>query len=395
MLRHFGALAFARGMSALAQAVLLVLLARAIGPHDFGVLSVFFSVQFFVFTIAGLNAHTYIAREVATKHDGAARAALSLNAITLSGALAAAALGALLLWSEPALMLATWANAVALFFEGRTETRLAISFARREIVPAASAIGGRAALSIALYLGLAAVGVDLLLAYTVARFAAASAGWLVARLAVRSSWTQPAARRSRTFAEQLPLAVSIATGSVRNLDNLVVTAVANAATAGVYAAATRLLSPFAIVPSAMTSLVVPRAAQASTSAVRRYADLVFAVGIALSLLTLVTIPFTEWIVTAVFGESFAGGGPVLTWVLLRLGTTCCLPVLVTMLQAKKLDREVAINSTLVAITILPAVAVGAVLAGAAGAAAAFAAISILSFVRMWFVGRRRLRAQEG
>ncbi|PKI90848.1 hypothetical protein CW368_09295 [Actinomycetales bacterium SN12] len=390
ILRQFGGVAFARGLSSLSQAILLVLVARGVGPSQFGVLATFLSLHIVLFSLGSLNATTLISREYATGNHGFVVTALRINAVALSGVFVLVGSLGLFLIDDPRLLIAVSGNAVAVLLENTAEARLAIAFARKTVSAPTLSVSVRAALTISIYLLLFFGSVDLLVAYGVARTGGAIVGNLIAVLCVRTELSVRRAPTWSTLAMLVPLATAKAMGSLRNLDNVVVSATSGALAVGLYSAVSKVLAPFSIVPNALNSIVIPRAARADLRRVRRYCDIAFYVGVAISFATLGLTPVNEWIVQTVFGPEYAGGGFVLSLVMLRLGVVSVGPVLGGMLQAKRLDRYVAINSTIVAVATLLAVAVCSFLWGPAGAAGGFAGVSLLGFARIWLEGRRRL-----
>lgn len=390
MLRQFGGVAFARGLSSLSQAILLVLVARGVGPSEFGVLATFLSLHIVLFSLGSMNATTFISREYAIGNLSFVATALRVNTVALSAVFVVVSVLSLFIIDDPRIIIAVSGNAIAVLFENIADARLAIAFARKTVVAPTLSVSVRAALTISIYLLLILNSIDLLVAYGIARLGGAIVGNLIAVLSVRVHADPTPAPVFTTLKLLVPLATAKAMGSLRNLDNVIVVAVSGAAAAGLYSAVSKVLAPFNIVPNALNSIVIPRVAGADIHRVRRYCDIAFLSGVVISLATLCLIPINEWLVLTIFGKAYSGGGIVLSLVLLRLGIVSVSPVLAGMLQAKRLDRYVAINSTIVAVATLVAVAVGSFFWGPAGAAGGFAGVSLLGFVRIWLEGRRRL-----
>jgi O-antigen/teichoic acid export membrane protein len=392
MLKHLGAMGFARGLYAVSQAVLLILLARDIGPHGFGVIAAFLAAHTFLFLLAGMNTPTFATRELTLRNTPNAVASIRLNAIVMGLAITIALVSTSLLLGQPLLMLAVAGNAIAVWSERLTENRLAVSYAEKRMRPAVITLVVRSLAPLALYLGLAEAGLDALLAFALARVVAGIAsqalGLLLIRLPhVADDDLTPVKRLVRV---QAPLATSTSMGALRTLDSVLVVAVAGASASGVYSAVSRVVSPFNTLAASVTPVLVPRAAVATAAKVRRMLDVFVIAGLGLSAITLALLPYRESLVTFVFGPQFAGGGVVLVWVLLRVGPVAVTPLISTALQSQGSDRLAALNSVGTSLCALAGVAGGALVGGAAGAAAGFAAVSLIGMVALWLTGRQSL-----
>lgn len=119
-------------------------------------------------------------------------------------------------------------------------------------------------------------------------------------------------------------------------------------------------------------------------------DVLLVIGLSLSGVTVLLFPFAELLVVTVFGPEFSGGGAVLLWVLLRVGSVAATPLMSTALQAKGLDRMAALNSLATSVVSLAAVALGAILGGASGAAGGYAIVGLTGMIALWMTGRRSL-----
>jgi len=395
VLKHLGGMGVARGVYALSQAVLLILLARDVGAHEFGIMASFLAAHTFLFLVAGMNTPTFVTREIALGNVATALAGIRANAIVMAIAMLCAAGSSLLAVSQPLMALAVAGNATAVWSERVTENRLAIAYGERRIGAPVATLMIRSLAPLGLYLGLGVAGVDQLLAFAIARVAAGIVCQLLGALLVRlPGCSCERVPLTGVLRQQASLAVSVGMVSLRTLDSVLVIAIAGASNSGVYSAVSRVVSPFGILAMATVPVLVPRAAVASPDKVRRILDALLIGGLLLSSVTLLAFPYREILVVSVLGPEFAGGGAVLAFALLRIGPYAVAPLIGSALQAKGIGRAVAINDAATSVMALIALAVGAIVAGATGAAAGFALVSLIGVAALWALGRRALRAKS-
>lgn len=381
----------ARGSYAVSQAVLLVLLARDVGPDSFGIVAAYIAAQTFLFLVAGMNTSAYATREIAVGNNIYASASIRLNTRVLLLGLLLNLVGTLPLIREPEMLFAVAGNAIALWAERQADNRLAIAYGRRQVKPPAVALTSESLISIALYLTSTGFGLDALVAFGIARTVSSLLALAIAVILVRMPPLGIAPPVRNILQAQVPFATSMTMGALRTLDSVIVIAIAGPAASGIYSAVSRVVSPFNTLAAAAAPVLVPRAAHANPAALRRILDRLFVLGVALSCSTFMLWPFVETLVVLVFGPSFAGGGTVLFWMLLRIGPATINPLISTALQAKGFDRLVAWNSVATSLIVLAAVAGGAAIGGAMGAAVGCAIVTLLRTVSIWVIGRRVLR----
>jgi len=318
-----------------------------------------------------------------------ARASLRLNVLLTSVAFIIVSAAALVLIDSGFLLLAVIANGFAVFSETISDSRLGISYAVGDVRTPISVISSRSVLSLFVYLLLVYMEINVLVAFAVARMIAGVVGYALSRVMARIERGGFSSMRV-IFRMQMPLAISLAMGNLRSLDNLIVTLAVGATSSGLYAAVSKVIQPFAIAPMALAPVVIPWASRSAALAVRRVLDQLFYCAIILSAITLLALPFSGRIVTLIFGAGFSGGGLVLTAVLLRLGSTCFSPLMSAILQACRLDRLVATNAIFVTVVTLLGVFAGAAIWGAVGAAVGYTVASVLGMTVLWMRGRREL-----
>lgn len=196
------------------------------------------------------------------------------------------------------------------------------------------------------------------------------------------------------FKLQLPLTITAAAASFRNLDAVIVVGIAGLAAGGLYSAATRIVTPFGLLAPALNPVLVPRMATAPARGAIRVLDILLGILLLASILPLALWPHAERLVLFVFGEDYVGGGAVLVWVLFRLGPTLVGGLVAGVLQSRKLDARVAVNYVTVTAGTLVSCLFGSFLAGPVGAALGVAAVAVAGSLHMWFSGRRALKALD-
>lgn len=381
----------ARGFYALVNAYLFIVLARELGPGVFGFLAAFVAFYAIFFTVLGMNSPTFISREYALKNYANARGSLRMNRYLLGGGLVAALGPVYWLTEGTAMALAVGTAAFAAFMDQLSAARLSVAYARHTVYGPLLSTWVRACSNAALFsVLLFGAGVDPLLCYAVSRSVSEGLGYAITVVSVRLSFSEDPVGVPEVFRRQIPMALTSATAALRTADPLVLTAVAGPAATGVYAAAARLLAPFSLLAAAISPILIPQAARADSARIRKSVDITYGATLGLTGLTLLLLPFNEEIVVLIFGAEYAGGGIVLSWVLLRVGTSTVWPVLAGIFQSRNMDRFVALNSVAMSFLVLCGVGVGAWVGGAAGAAAGYSLVALVGYSALWAGGRRRL-----
>lgn len=184
---------------------------------------------------------------------------------------------------------------------------------------------------------------------------------------------------------------------IRNLDALIVTAVAPSAQAGYYGAISRSVSPLRMVGTSLASVMLPAAVKtgrADKQRMRRILLVLFAgLAIVYSLLGL----SAGWWVVLLLGDGYAASVPGFRLLLLGLVLDGVSSVIGAVMLGSRLEYVVAWSVTIASVLGLCLVAVGGALHGATGAAAGLAASYVLQFAIMLaggghlFFGRDRGR----
>ncbi len=361
--------------AALLQALLFILAARAVPPAEFGLLAAMLGVTTLLQTIFDMGVQTFTTRERAARGDvGAIATALRFNARTsvlLAVVAAGIIVGAALIF-DPAfalmLPLAVWVSA-----ERTADVRLTISFADGDVRGNAINLLSRRTLAILLFLALVFVGIEPLLSYAVAVAVAAVGSSVFANLYVRGRVTAPPDMTYRQLMRaSWPYWLNSVATQARNLDSAITASFAGAVQAGFFSVASRLTSPLRILPTTLSSVLLPNAAKSDgsrseTLALLRLAGLAWAATTALYVALILTAP---WFVPSLLGADYAGSVPAVQIVVAGLPFAALISLLSSILQGHGRKHFVATVSTVSVIACLAMVAIGSSVWGAEGAAAA-------------------------
>ncbi|WP_147252169.1 hypothetical protein [Blastococcus sp. TF02-09] len=385
-----GASGAARGSAALGQAALLILLARDVGPAMFGTLAVFFSLQAVVFPIAGMNTPTFVAREYAKGSVETALASMRTNRVVVTAAFVLTTLVTAPLWGSVQPAAAIAANGLSASADNVSDNRLAVSYAQRRAAPAVVVIVARSVVALTVYLVLLAMSWGALEAFSLAKVASAIVSISLSRLTVKTERLRRVTSTRQILRQQFGMASALWASSLRNFDVIILSAVAGVHAAGLYAAASRAITPFWLVPASINPVLVPSAVgwrpEKATKLIRDlYVGLVL-----LSVVTLAFGPFAERGVTLVLGADYAGAGILLILISLRIGPVAVGPVIAGVLQARGFEKYVGRNSLIVALLTLMGAYIGALIGGAAGAAVVIAVVALFGSTRLWLTGRKLL-----
>ncbi|WP_062521725.1 lipopolysaccharide biosynthesis protein [Demequina silvatica] len=395
MRRQFVTLLGARGTAGLAQAAVLVLVARWMHVADYGALMSWAGALLVAATVADLGVSGYVLVQLPKGRLDTVRRALRLNTVTsLLGGLVFAVVGVLI---APAGMVAAFAVlAVAAFLEKNTETLTYVRIAQGDkVIPAVSILLrrlGNLALTPLLYF---VFGVPAALAYALGYAIACAVAQVHARRPVHRSI--PAGELEGTWAvlrHSLRIMVELAAGGARTLDTAVVGFVAGGAAAGAYAAGTRLANPFVIVAGTLSNVLMPHVSLADHAASRKIAR---RLALATVVLGAVVIP-VAWLISPLLpwllGSGYEESQQVFAWALPAIFFVGMSTAFAGYLQALGRSGFVAVAAGVNAPVLLGAVALGASLGGAAGAALGLCASSALYVVVLGVRSLLATRAPE-
>ncbi|QTE28899.1 oligosaccharide flippase family protein [Pengzhenrongella sicca] len=358
-----------RGIGSLLQAAVLILLARAVPASVFGLVNAVIGIVGLVLVVTGLGMSTYVPRARALGRSADVAAALRLNTISnvVTGLALAGAIVAWTSWGGLPVGLAIIGASLAL--ERNVDTLLGVPIADGDSrTPAVSMLLRRSVSLAALLAGMWA-GLEPLWAYGAGLLLGAVAGQLHVRHVLDVDRTTGRSPTPDVLRQAWPFLVSNVTAQARTLDTAIVAATLSAASAGLYAAAAKLVQPLLLIPQTVGAVVTPHAARLEPRAARRLGLRLSAVFCA-SLAPIVPLMLVaEPLVVFVMGDAYAGAGPALAWSLAGLPFMALAASLGGLLQGQGAERLVAVNGTVFGLLMIPAIAAGAASAGIGGAAA--------------------------
>ncbi len=393
LLIQFASGAGGRIVAAALQAALLVLVARAVSPADFGVLSSVLGVALIGQTVLDLGISTYIVRErAADAGSGLVTMALELNSrlsfvLCIGAAIALGGLGSTIddrfLLMLP---LALWMSA-----ERNAEVWLGVAFADQDWKVNFFNVLLRRILSLAIFLILHLFGTDPILSFCLATAVTASlsATWARRFVAPRLPPRQAMSVRS-LVRETWPYWLNAMATQARNLDVVFVGMAATAGQAGFYASASRLTSPLRILPTTLAKVLLPasaRLAPGDRGALHRLALTMLGTMTVVYLTLLFVLPP---LVPVALGDAYRSAIPALQLVLLGLPFAAGASLAGALLQGTGHKTFVARTTLATTALHLGMVLVGSLLFGATGAAGALS----LSFVVQFALVTRRLVQTE-
>jgi O-antigen/teichoic acid export membrane protein len=367
--------------AALIQALIMLLLLRAVSPAEFGFFAAALGVVTLAQTTLDLGLPTLVIRERSKDPgQGIVTAALRLNN-KLSAALALSILtvmAAVALWIDDRFLLllplALWAAA-----ERNADAWLGVILADGDArVNTLNLISRRMGNLTTFVLLNVFTPIDPILAFGLSSALASSASWVFAHAYVAKRLPPPAEVKSRALlAESWPYWVNSVATQARNLDTAIAGIVAGPAQAGFYAAASRLTSPLRILPTSLASVLLPASSSRTSSTMGGVLKLI---GVSLAGLTVfygVLSYVIPWAVPVFLGEPYAGGVAALQITTLGLIFASAASLLGAPLQAVGLKKFVAGIAVLTTATCLVGIALGGYFFGASGAAVGLAASYIV------------------
>lgn len=266
--KSYVSLTVARGVSAAAQMVLLVVVARAVGGATFGYVAATFGVVAVVSTLADGGVATAAMRDVAKERlaAGAAIARLSRTICLVVAALLVAGLVLLGAWRDPLFLslapLAVWGAA-----EKNGETWGLVLVARDREGLFSSVVAGRRLAALLLFLAVPLD--DPVLRFSTSLAVTSAVAWGV--LQVAAGRLLPAGPRAplRAVWHNRAFGINALAGQVRDLDTFLVAAVSSPLGAGAYGLGTRLWQPVLIAANAAVNIVLRDASRAEPDVTRR------------------------------------------------------------------------------------------------------------------------------
>lgn len=382
MKREFLWVAGGRVLAAVVQALMLLLLARAVSPADFGIFSAVFGLSVVAQNVFDLGLGTFVVRERARDRDSPLLVRglqMSFAASLSMGVVGAAVLAAASL--ADALFLTFVPLIISMAVERNADVRLGLALADGRARINVTNLVARRILALILFLVLAYVAdLDPIVAFGVSAALAAIVSAVSAHVYIRGtgipSETQATVRS--TLAAAAPFWINSVATQARNLDALLVTLLAGPVASGLYATASRLTGPLRILPTSLAAVLLPQATRLTSDAGvrRRWLRGIYKVtGVMLLVYTALALALPPLIPLAL-GADYAPSGSAVRIVLVGLVFAAAASLLSTTLQGWDDAAFVGKAAAVTTAVCLGAVSLGAVTLGTSGAAVGLS----LSFV---------------
>jgi len=352
------------------QGIAVVLLARWMGPEEFGEFSVVWAILLTASGVLALGLPTFTLRAAVRGDNQATEYALFLNIVSsVAGLVIGAVIAFVVSPFSPWLVLAL---AVPIAIEKNVEVRVGLGteYGYAKLVNMLLVIRG--ILVLGLMVALHAFGVGTLIAYVIARIVAVgvSAVWMTARV---RDWKASTIRPTDGSLDILPsLATTQAVVWARSLDVPIVASAVGAVGAGLYAATQKIMYPIFLLTDNLNLVVIGPIARGTHARARQALRLLVISALVLSALfgfaSIWATPLTGLVLGAEYRDT---GGVALRWLLIAAPALGIIGPLRTILQDKGSARQVSIIATVSTVFTLLGAWVGATLNGADGAALAY------------------------
>jgi len=384
-------------LSAILQFLLYVLLARNVEPHEFGIamsmLGMCLALQaFFEFGLGRL-----VLRERARDHDselaihavGVAMIAFTIFAVAIACAIFISAT----LWDPTVLWLLPLCLAVPA--EAWATLRYGVALADQRASVMAVDLIARRTLALALFYAGMHTDINSLGVFSLALTGTGllAIAFVNIRVPIRRP-TTVAPKLKPVLRQSLPFWINSASVQSRNVDVLVVGLVGNAATAGYFSAARRIVGPLTTLTNALNAVLLPATAKVGNNGTERISRGIWIVSLSSILPYTGLVAAAPTVVPLALGDAYIGTIPAFQWIVAGLPLAVHASLFTAYLQGQGLAKQVAQISLicttayfLLLVTLVP-------IRGAVGAAAAFICCSFLQVCLQALVTRQLRNASH-
>ncbi|WP_185934829.1 lipopolysaccharide biosynthesis protein [Mycolicibacterium hodleri] len=385
MKRQFLVLLSSRLLAAAIQAIVGVVLARTTGPGNYGEISAFAGVTFFVFVVCGLGIPNYLSRARALKQHDVVASALFINA---TGSFVGVAIvvipllaGMYTLTSGTILALLVIGTA----FEKNADAALAVLIADGDQFNPAANVLLRRLITAASFFGLLKLGQDPVNAYCLASAFGPALGQAHVHVLLNRRGVDRANRASSTqiLRRALPFAINDVAVQSRSLVVMIVAAVTTPVAAGLYSGAAKMIAPSELAASTLGGVILPRAAVMTARQQRSTALKLTALAGMIFPCAALLAAVSEPVVVFLLGEEYRAAATSFAVLSLTLPLLVLSSPMAALLQGMHHERLLSRGSIAFAVGLLVAVLVGAVLGGATGAA--FGVLAATGLKALWLV----------
>lgn len=395
MRRQFIWISSGRAVAAVLQAVFLVLVARALGPAEFGLYSLVFSTLIIAQVISEAGLGTLIIRERSANPVssivGPALRLSNLTALWLAtvGVISIAALGAV----GENLLFALIPLAISSALERNADLWMGVALADGDTVANVFNLILRRALGLVILMGFLLISLTPMLAVSCSALMAAALSSIAAHRYVASRVdTRGYPVKARIIvAASWPYWLNSLSGQLRNLDMIIITSLSGSASAGLYAAAGRLTGPLLLIPTSISAVILPAAARHHSTQLSQPAfsarRLIVLTSIAMSVMYLALAIGAPIYFPLLVGAEFGKSVPVFQIILIGLCFSASTTLVSSVLQGRGNPAAPAKAALVAGIFSIILIAVGVKVFGIQGAAAGLALSFVMQLVLLLLFSR--------
>lgn len=384
-----------RVLGSLAQAVILISLARNIEPSAFGLLNAVFGVSMVIASVADLGTVTSIGRTQISNPELATRS-IRLGSISLIIA-CIPSVAILLLYIHEfslAVIIGSTLLVIGALLDRISELGVTRDLASSRLEPVVYSVLLRRGISVAIYLGLVSASADHIVSYGLSIFAAGVTGSAIffwRQAGDRSIDRESNFKVGTLFPSSFAFMVANVAAQARSLDAVIVYTFAGPVAGGLYSGASRLVQPFTLLAGALSAVVLPDVARKGRHLARKR---VAQIWLSSALATIIVAPIalnSGTILVILLGSAYEEAGTILAVLLVGFPVVVLSSPLGAILQACGFEKFVAINGAISGAHLVIFIAVGSYFLGGFGAALGFSISYILKFVSLSvFYSQRKL-----
>lgn len=400
LISGFAWMASSRLGAAMLQALAIIIVARGSGPAEFGMLATYMGAIIVLQALLDFGLSTHITKsragDACSPEIMQAFRLYKFTGIALFSVLCA---GAVLtaVWYKGAWWLLL-PMAVAGCIERHSDVRLLIAIADGDVWKNSLNLIARRASALVLLLVGINLNVDVILAFGCASALASIISLLLARrlVVLRQDGTGITWSNARGLLRSSRAYWANSLGAqVRNLDVLLVGAIAGSVTAGYYGAVSRALSPLRMVTSSLSAVLLPVAVRYKRE---QRKSLVLSIGGVLAVMSAMYVGlavFAEDMISLLLGSQFTPATSAFILVVLSLVFASISSVLTPILQARGVQALVGRVSIFTSLVSLGGIAIGVQVSGVTGAGAGLAVSYVLQclILVVSFIAVRRPRKE--
>jgi O-antigen/teichoic acid export membrane protein len=384
----------ARVFASAAQAVVLLILARVVDVNSFGVLNSALAAGLLAVGAADFGTSTLLAKAQAKRDFETADACIKFSVSTTFICIVALLVAVAWYTKFDSLTGPLITLAVGVSLEKNAECLLSVPMANGNKFIAPLSVLLRRSVTLLAFVCMLPVGVSGEWAYGLSYLVGSVAGQIHLRHTVAEApplWS-PGKLGLEIMRKAFPYFVSNISAQSRLLDLPVVALISSAVAAGLYAGATKVTSPFMLIPTVLTALIMPHAVRQRKHMAAALARKMFIFAVLSELLFFAPLAlFSDRLVVLLLGHAFTAAAPAFAWTLVGIPFFGLASPLGSVLQSQGKERIVAVNGVVFAVVSLCGTATLCILFGIWGAAAAMTISYGLKCIVLMLIINRTLK----